>query len=59
MGMFTLNMLVPEMSMLIVYIAFGYLKCLLLMSRDPLQNGFLNVRLDCVGILLRWTKMGA
>jgi hypothetical protein len=26
------------------------------MSRDPLQNGFLNVRLDCVGILLRGPK---
>ena len=57
-GMCMLNMLVLVMVMLIDGTQFGYQRILLLMLRDPLLNGFLNKRLDFVGLCLRWSKMG-
>ena len=56
--MYMPNMLALEMVMLIGGTQFGYLRILLLMLGDPLLNGFLNQRIDFVGLCLRWIKMG-
>jgi hypothetical protein len=45
-GMYVLDMLVPEMAMLIGGTQFGYKKILLLMSWNSLFNGFRNKILD-------------
>jgi hypothetical protein len=57
MGIYVLDMLVLVMVMLIDGTLFGYLNLLLLMLGVPLHNGFLNPRIDFVGLFLWWAKM--